>query len=68
MTNKHFSSEWDEKGVERVLAHYETQTEEGSIVENERAFEKRSRTVIEIPVGLMPAVRKMVAQQERSSL
>lgn len=40
----------------------------GAIVENERAFEERSRTVIEIPVGLMPAVRKMVAQQERSSL
>lgn len=34
----------------------------GAIVENERAFEERSRTVIEIPVGLMPAVRKMVAQ------
>ncbi|MCD6336446.1 MAG: hypothetical protein DRP97_01925 [Candidatus Latescibacterota bacterium] len=64
MTNKHFPPGWDEKRVERVLAHYETQTEKEAIAEDESAFEEKGRTVIEIPIGLMSAVRKMIAQYE----
>lgn len=64
MTNRHFPPGWDEKRVERVLAHYETQTEEEAIAEDESIFEEKGRTVIEIPVGLMPTVRKMIAQYE----
>jgi hypothetical protein len=51
MTNKHFPPGWDEERVRRVLAHYETQTEEEAVAEDERAFEK-GRTVIEVPVEL----------------
>ncbi len=67
MKNNDFPLGWDEKRVEQVLAHCETQTEEETIAEDESAFEEKSRTVIEIPVGLMPTVRKMIAQYERSS-
>jgi len=64
MTNKHFPPGWDEERVRRVLAHYETQIEEEAVAEDERAFEERSRTVIEVPVELMPVIRKVIAQYE----
>lgn len=64
MTNKNFPPGWDEERVRRVLAHYETQEEEKAAAEDERAFGGRSRTVIEIPVELMPVIRQVIAQYE----
>ena len=40
----------DEKRVCRVLAHYETRTEERAVTKDEKVFRERARTVIEIPV------------------
>ncbi len=64
MTNDHFPSGWDEERVRRVLAHYETQTEEEAVAEDERAFRETGRIVIEIPVELMPVIREVIAQYE----
>ena len=64
MTNKHFPPGWDEERVRRVLAHYETQTEEAAVAEDERAFGERSRSVIEIPIELLPVIREVIAQYE----
>jgi hypothetical protein len=59
--NKHFPLGWDEERVRRVLAHYEVQTEEEAVAEDESAFEK-GRTVIEVPAELMPVIREVLAQ------
>jgi hypothetical protein len=64
MTNRHFPPGWDEERVRRVLAHYEAQTEEEAVVEDEGAFKSRSRTVVEVPVELMPVIREIIAQYE----
>ena len=64
MINKPFPPGWDEERVRRVLAHYETQTEEEAVTEDERAFEERGRTLVEIPVELMPVIREVIAQYE----
>ena len=64
MTNKHFPPGWDEERVRRVLAHYETQTEEAAVAEDKRAFRDRGRTVIEVPVELVPVIREVIAQYE----
>ena len=65
MTTRHFPPGWDEERVRRVLAHYETQTEEEeAVAEDERAFEERGRVVIEIPIELMPVIREVIAQYE----
>lgn len=56
-----FPPGWDEDRVRRVLAHYEEQTEEEAVAEDEAAFEDRNYTVMEIPVDLVPAVRKLLA-------
>ena len=64
MINRYLPPGWDEERVRRVLAYYETQTEEEVVAEDERAFEERGRTVVEIPVELMPVIREVIAQHE----
>ncbi|MBP8108904.1 MAG: hypothetical protein KAZ26_09745 [Caldilineaceae bacterium] len=53
---------WDAQKLERVLAHYEDQTEEEAIAEDEAAFADRTQTVMEIPLELVPVVREMLAK------
>jgi hypothetical protein len=64
MTNK-FPPGWNEERVRRVLEHYETQTEEEAVAEDEAPFEGQTQTVMEIPNELVPAVRELIAQQKR---
>ena len=62
MKQNKFPPGWDEKRVREVLSHYETQTEEECVAEDEAAFENSSQTFIEIPNELVPRVRELVAQ------
>ena len=60
-----FPPGWDEDRVERVLAHYENQTEEEAVAEDEAAWEDSSQTFIEVPNDLVPAVRQLIAKEHR---
>ncbi len=64
MKQRKFPSGWDEERVRRVLAHYEEQTEEEAVAEDEAASEDRTQTVMEIPNELVPAVRELIAKRE----
>ena len=55
-TNK-FPPGWDQERVQNVLAHYENQSEDEAVAEDEAAREIESQTVMEIPTDLVPAVR-----------
>ena len=44
MTKTNFPPGWDEERVERVLYHYETQSEEEAVAEDEAAYEDPSQT------------------------
>lgn len=57
---------WDEQKVRRVLKHYEQQSDEAAVAEDEAAFEKSSATVMEVPRGLVPTVRELIAKHKRS--
>lgn len=57
-----FPPGWDEERVKRVLAHYESQTEEEAMAEDEAAFEAADQTVMEIPMDLVPKVRELIAK------
>ncbi len=59
-----FPKGWDEERVRRVLAHYEAQSEEEALAEDEAAFEDPDRTTIEIPMELVPEVRKLIARYQ----
>ncbi|MFQ5657437.1 MAG: hypothetical protein ACE5G5_07860 [Candidatus Methylomirabilales bacterium] len=60
-----FPPGWDEERVRRVIAHYEQQSEEEAVAEDEAAFEDATQTVMEIPNELVPAVRKLLAEHGR---
>ncbi len=53
---------WDEQRVKRVLTHYERQTEDEAAAEDEAAFADEPHTVIEVPTGLVPAIRQLIAK------
>lgn len=59
-----FPPGWDEERVKKVLAHYETQSEEEAVAEDEAAFEAAGQTVMEVPTELVPAVRELIAKRK----
>ena len=54
---------WDEDRVKRILLHYEEQTENEAIAEDESAWEDKSQTFIEVPSDLVPLVRELIAKK-----
>jgi hypothetical protein len=53
---------WNRKKVQDLIAHYETQTDADAIAEAEAAYRKRSSSLIEVPVKLLPQVRRLLAR------
>jgi hypothetical protein len=65
MTDKAFPPGWDDARVKRVLAHYESQSEEEAVAEDEAAAESSTDTLMAVPRPLVPAVRELIAKHER---
>ena len=49
MRQDRFPPGWDEERVRKVLAHYEEQTADEAVAEDEAAFEESTQTVMEVP-------------------
>ena len=64
MKQSKFPAGWDEAKVRRVLDHYEQQSEDEAVAEDEAAFENPSQTFMEIPVELVPLVRELIAKHK----
>ena len=64
MKQSQFPPGWDEQRVQSVIAHYETQTEEEAVAEDEAAFEDQTQTVMAIPTELAPKVRELIARHQ----
>jgi len=60
-----FPPGWDEERVRRVLAHYEEQTEEEAVAEDEAALGDKSQTLMEVPNELVPTVRELIANRHK---
>ena len=63
MKQSRFPKGWNDDRVKRVLAHYESQSEEEAVAEDEAAWEDRSQTFMEIPNDLIPTVRELLAKR-----
>lgn len=68
MKKSRFPKGWDEKRVKRVLAHYEKQTEEEALSEDEAVYEDKTQAIIEIPIQLVSAVRELIAKHQARHL
>ena len=64
MSQSRFPPGWDEERVRRVLAHYEEQSEDEAVAEDEAAFEEPNQTVMEVPTVLVPAIRELIAKHK----
>jgi hypothetical protein len=62
MKQDKFPPGWDEKRVRRVLAHYEGQSEEEALADDEAAIENTKQTTMEVPIELVPMVRELLAK------
>ncbi len=46
------------------MAHYESQSEEEAVAEDEAAYEDTKQTFMEIPNELLPEVRELIAHRQ----
>lgn len=67
MRKQRFPTGWDEKRVRSVLKHYENQTPEKAVAEDEAAFASGPATVMKVPKALVPEVRRLIAKKRGSS-
>jgi hypothetical protein len=63
MSQDKFPPGCDEEKVRRVLAHYEDQTEEEALVEDEAGIAP-SETVMNVPHDLVAEVRELIAKRQ----
>jgi hypothetical protein len=62
MSQSKFPAGWNEDKVKRVLAHYEGQSEEDAMLEDEAGIQP-SETVMNIPHDLVAEVRELIAKR-----
>ena len=62
MSETRFPPNWDAQRVEKLLAHYDSLSEEERLTEDaEAAREHAGRTVVAVPEDLLPAIRQLLA-------
>jgi len=60
MKRNRFPPGWDEARVQSVLEHYEHQTEDEAVAEDEAAFQSRGQAVVLVPRRLVPEVTRLI--------
>jgi len=64
MSQAKFPAGWDKERVRRVLEHYQTQTDEQAVAEDEAAYEATTSTTMEVPIEMVPLVRELIAKRK----
>ncbi|MBN1442156.1 MAG: hypothetical protein JXA90_05565 [Planctomycetes bacterium] len=63
MTENRHPEGWDLDRVRRVLEHYDKQSDDEAVAEDEASFEPPDHTAMEVPVDLVPEVRELIARR-----
>jgi hypothetical protein len=63
MRQPKYPTGWDEERVRRVLEHYEAQSDDEAVAEDEAAYEATTHTAMEVPIELVPVVRELIAKR-----
>lgn len=66
MSNSKYPEGWDQARVQRVLEHYEQQSDEEAVAEDEGGYEATTDTAMTVPTDLVPAVRELIAKRRAS--
>ncbi len=67
MSKSKFPPGWDENRVRQVLEHYEGQSEDEAIAEDEAMLEHPRETLMEVPVELVPKIRELIADHRQKT-
>lgn len=65
-TQNKFPLGWDEKRVRQMIEHYDQQSEDEAVAEDEAAFENQDQVFVQIPLELLPLVRELIAKHYAS--
>jgi hypothetical protein len=60
-----FPAGWNEERVRKVIAHYDSQTEDEQAAEIEAALFAGSTTLMPVPTNLVPKVQAFIRRHER---
>ena len=63
MNQAKFPAGWDEGKVRRVISHYDEQSDEEALLEDQTGVES-SETVMNVPHDLVAKVREMIAKRQ----
>lgn len=63
MRQQRYPTGWDEERVRKLLLHYESQTEDEAVAEDEAAFRRRGQTVMVVPTQLVSTITKMIERE-----
>ena len=63
MKRNRFPAGWNEARVRRVLEHYEGQTEDEAVAEDEAAFQSEGQTVMVVPNRLVPEITRLIERR-----
>ena len=64
MRQHRFPPGWDAEHVQRVLTHYEEQTDDEAVAEDEAARADQTQAMMEVPTALVPAIRELIAKHQ----
>jgi hypothetical protein len=62
-----FPKGWNEARVQDVLEHYESQTEEEALAQDEAAFRRRDQAVMVVPKLLVSTITKLISREETAT-
>ncbi len=68
MKQNKFPAGWNHAKVQRLIAHYEEQTEEEAVAEDEAAYEVGAQTFMGVPNELVPIVRELIAKHQQDQI
>ena len=63
MKRNRFPVGWNERRVRRVLEHYERQTEDEAVADDEAAFQLPGQTVMVVPKRLVPEFTRLIERR-----
>jgi len=67
MKENRFPQGWNKARVAELIAHYEQQSEEEAVAEDEATLSDPGQTVMEVPSDLVPAVRDLIAKRSSAA-
>ena len=62
-----FPPGWDEERVRQVIAHYENQTEDEAVAEDEASLDATGQTLMTVPTELVPRVVRLIARHQKTA-